>query len=171
MTTRESSELVRHTAYPIEHNRFERRVNMAIMLPGQDVRKPGMFDEAMKHPAGREVIERGVKILAQEFGYNLLEIASKVEDKDEVKRNAKILRETQYTQPAVYLLAIAVHNVNRHHHNKDGYKTVPEYSGVSMGIGTAAALTAAGLGGLAAVGVGIHEVITRHNPLHHQSRK
>lgn len=127
-------------AYPIEHNPLEARSNRAILLPGQDIRKVGMFDEVMQHPAGREALHRGNEILKNEYGFDLIDMATSTGDRDGDTIKHARLRQTRYTQPAVYLASMAIHNVNKSRGHK-GYKTIPEYySGVSMGMGTAATL-------------------------------
>lgn len=99
-----------------------------------------MFDEALNHPAGREVLERGNSLMIQNYGINLLDLAQKTDDPQEDLNNAQLLRMTSNTQPAVYLESIALHNVNKQL-GKSGYRTTPEfYTGVSMGMGTAAVL-------------------------------
>ncbi len=130
--------------YPIEHSLLEKKhEKIGIILPGQDVRSIGMFDKWMEHPAGREVIERGNAILKDEYGIDLIDLAKSVEEEDvtDTQRRADILKRTEFTQPAVYLLSMAIHNVNKHAGRKDGYRTIPGYlTGISMGMGTAAAL-------------------------------
>jgi malonyl CoA-acyl carrier protein transacylase len=129
-----------HIQYPVEHSPLEPRSNMAIMLPGQDVRRLGMFDEAMENPAGREVLERGHEFLLKNYGYNLLELAATTPDPDKAQEKSELLSQTRFTQPAVYLESMAIHNANRQQ-GREGYKTKPDfYSGVSMGMGTAATL-------------------------------
>lgn len=141
---RGGKEGIQQVAYPIEHSPLEKRSEkVGIFLPGQDVRKIGMFEEWMQYPAGREVLERGNKYLKENYGYDLLEMAKDIEGEDPLARQerTKLFRETRYTQPAVYLLSIAIHNVNKHHKHKDVYRTIPGYvTGISMGMGTAAVL-------------------------------
>lgn len=123
--------------YPIEHNAQEPVSNIAIYLPGQDVQKPGMFSRVMEHPAGLEVVQRADRFYEKEFGFRISEIAAKDAD-------PAILGRTEFTQPAVYTLAVAIHNINKHHHKKEGYATLPLYiTGNSMAIVTATMLSGA----------------------------
>lgn len=133
-----------HVMYAPEHSRLERKHDkIGIILPGQDVRGIGMFDKWMEYPAGKELLERGNKILIEEYGFNVLDMAKTIEGEsegDKTKRE-ELFKQTRFTQPAVYLLSMAIHNVNRHHKRKDGYRTIPGYlTGISMGMGTAAVL-------------------------------
>ncbi|MGE5042032.1 MAG: ACP S-malonyltransferase [Candidatus Levyibacteriota bacterium] len=132
-------------AYPIEHSRFEKRSDkVAIFLPGQDVRKMGMFDELMEQPAGREVLERGNIWLKEHYGYDLLDMAKAIEGEnpEETKKRLELLKQARFTVPAVYLFSIAIHNVNKHHNHKEGHNTIPGYvTGISMGMGTAAVVS------------------------------
>lgn len=130
--------------YPVEHSLLERKHSkIGIILPGQDVRAIGMFDRWNEYPAGKEVLERGNAILKEEYGMDLLDLAKTIEDEDanEKEKREDILRRTEFTQPAVYLLSMAIHNINKHHKHKNGYATIPGYlTGNSMGMGVAAAL-------------------------------
>lgn len=129
-----------NVSYPIEHTPEEKKSHIAIMLPGQDVRRIGMFDEISQHPAGLEVLERGNEIMKGEYGVDIVKLATPTGDPETDKENAATLRETSNTQPAVYLLGTGIHNVNRYL-GKRGYATTPEYfSGNSMGMGIAATL-------------------------------
>lgn len=130
--------------FPIEHSLHERKGNkIGLILPGQDVRKIGMFDECSKYAAGLEVLARGKKILLERYGFDILDMAKTVEGEslEDTAARAALLRETRYTQPAVYLLSLAIHNVNKHHKRKEGYRTIPGYlTGISQGMGIAAVL-------------------------------
>lgn len=129
-----------NVSFPIEHVPGERRSNIAIMLPGQDVRKVGMFDEIIQHPEGLEVMQRGNEFMKKEYGTDIVALATATGDPDTDAANALTLRETRNTQPAVYLLSAGLHNVNKAL-GKRGYATTPSYySGNSMGMGTAASL-------------------------------
>jgi len=133
----ERREIHRAYYYPIEHQEFETHSNIAILLPGQDIQEIGMFGEIAKYPAGREVLERADSFLNRNFGYKISDIAREGADPD-------ILGQTQYTQPAVFTLSIAIHNVNRHHRDKDGYRTLPRYmTGNSGGMLAAVMLSGA----------------------------
>lgn len=143
MPTAERGEIPQQVAYPIEHDRLRPFENIGVILPGQDVRKIGMFDKTIQSPAGREVLERGNSYLKDEYGYDLLELAREIPDesKDERKWRENFLKNTRFTQPAVYLYSIASHNIKKHHLNEPGYATTPEHlTGISMGMGTAAVL-------------------------------
>lgn len=134
MRGKEREEALGPYNYPIEHQINERHSNVAVLLPGQDVRKPGMFDEIAQHPAGQEVIERADRFLEKEFGYKISEIAAKDAD-------PAVVRRTEHTQPAVFTLSVGLHNVNKYHRKKDGYVSLPRYlTGNSQGMGTAAYL-------------------------------
>lgn len=126
--------------FPIEHTRLEKKTNIAILLPGQDVQKPGMLDEIAKHHAGREVIDRADKLLKKEFGFTISDVTSKDVD-------PAILRNTRYTQPAVFVLSIGIHNINKYAdsgEHKDGFSTLPRFlTGNSMGMVTAVMLAGA----------------------------
>ncbi|MDO8269553.1 MAG: acyltransferase domain-containing protein [Candidatus Levybacteria bacterium] len=139
----EKREALEHVGYPIEHNPLERHSNIGIILPGQDVRKIGMFEQIMESPAGREVLTRGNEWLKENYNYDLLEMAKEIPDEspEDRKNRADILRQTKYTQPAVYLASMALHNIKKHHERSPGYATTPDYiTGISMGMGTAAVL-------------------------------
>lgn len=133
-----------HISYPIEHNPLERKANkVAVIFPGQNIRTLGMFDEVATHAAGREVLKRGNVWLKEHYGFDIVDMAKTVEGEtaEETEARAKKLRETQYTQPAVYLLSMAIHNINKHHKHKEGYATIPEaVTGVSQGMGIAAVI-------------------------------
>lgn len=136
----ERSENIGHVAYPLEHNPLEIHSNRAILLPGQDIRKPGMFDQWMEHAASREALERGNAQLKDMYGYDLIKMAQLTGDPQTDNTNAQLFRQTRYTQPAVYLQSMAIHNFNKAERRK-GYSSIPKYySGVSMGMGTAATL-------------------------------
>lgn len=139
----EGREGIGHIAYPIEHNPLARHENIGVILPGQDVRKIGMFDKIMESPAGAEVLTRGNEWLKENYGYDLLEMSREIPDEDDEskQKRADLFRETRFTQPAVYLFSMALHNIKRHHLNEPGYRTTPEHlTGISMGMGTAAVL-------------------------------
>lgn len=123
--------------YPVEHRQGEPVSNVAILYPGQDIQEPGMFDGISGYSAGQEVLRRADDFLKSEFGYKISEIARKDVD-------PKLLKQTQYTQPAVFILSIGIHNVNKHHLRKDGYLTLPRYvAGNSSGQSTAVTLSGA----------------------------
>lgn len=133
-----------HISYPIEHNPLERKANkVAVIFPGQNIRALGMFDEVATHAAGREVLKRGNVWLKEHYNFDIVDMAKTVEGEtaEETVRRANKLRQTQYTQPAVYLLSMAIHNINKHHKHKEGYATIPEaVTGVSQGMGIAAVI-------------------------------
>ncbi len=135
---------ITNVMYAPEHSRLERKHDkIGIIFPGQTVRELGMFDKWMEFPAGKELLERGNKILKEEYNIDILDLAKTVENEDEVetKKRAALFQQARFTVPAVYLLSMAIHNVNKFHKRKDGYRTIPGYvTGISMGMGTAAVL-------------------------------
>ena len=131
---RPSPEHASQHLFPIEHREIEPVSNVAISFPGQDINKPGLFDDIVKHPSGREVMIRANSILSSEFGFRI----SRTVD---TEPDGPMFSMTQFIQPRVYVASIATHNVNKHEHGKEGYKTLPRYlTGNSMGIVTAATL-------------------------------
>ncbi len=141
MPASERGEIPQQIQYPIEHNPLEEVSNRAVLLPGQDIRKMGMFEEWIHHPSSREVLLRGNGILKDEFGFDLLEMANPTLKPETDEKKASDLRKTCHTQPAVFLQSVAIHNYNKAEKGRKGYRTIPKYySGVSMGMGTAAML-------------------------------
>ncbi len=123
--------------YPIEHTKTEPISNVAIYLPGQDVRRTGMFNDLIGNdPAGLEVIMRADRYLKLRYGYEISEIVAKKELFD-------TLRRSEYTQAAVFTLSVALHNKLKYQ-GKDGFATLPAIiTGNSMAMVTAAYLSGA----------------------------
>lgn len=134
MAERQSPENLNPISFPIEHRETEPISNIAISLPGQDINNPGLFNDIVKHPSGREVIIRANDILGPEFGFRISRSADENPDGPDFKL-------TERVQPRVYVASIATHNVNKYERGKQGYRTLPHFvTGNSMGIITAATL-------------------------------
>lgn len=126
-----------HWKYPPAHQPEEPISNISVFFPGQDVRETGMFDKVMEYPAGEEVIDYGSRLLQDRFGYDIKAIAAKGADSEFLKRN-------EFTQAAVFLWAVAEHNIHKYRDHRVGYATRPRYlSGNSMGMVTAATMSGA----------------------------
>lgn len=129
-----------NVSFPVEHAPGEKRSHIGILLPGQDVSKMGMFEELNLHPAGQELLERGNEIMIREYDTDLIKLATPTGDPEVDAANAAVLKETRVRQPTVYLYSLGIHNINKYL-GKRGYATTPNYySGISMGMGTAAML-------------------------------
>ena len=83
---RPGQEFVSQYSFPIEHKGTERVSKVAVSSAGQDIHKPGMFNEIVNHPSGLEVIRRANAILDLEFEFRITHKVDETPDHEVFKK-------------------------------------------------------------------------------------